>query len=1224
MPFGCKRVPLEMSESKLSVPLEFSYSFSSSDENLSINKDLAENGIPIESSFDTEGNYVFSEDRTNSVFEFEDSEKFGLSDSEVDKLLKDVDGKEKSDSSKRTKTNEEKENGHTNEKEADKVGQKRCFNLEENSEREAKRTRVEESRSNDSQSSSQCKTGNNSAVETNEQIDSSEIKEKKGSSESTSEISKLKIKDSDLLIKRSDVGKISNVTDRTNCSFELSKKDKILTKDCPIMPFGCKRVHEPGNIIEVKKVKFTPEMERHLSIINSSEKFQSKLLRRDIVSEVKKGEAKMGIKLDSKGTKDRLEGEVECKKSDNLTSAVISKNLTLDTSEKVLKTDKNEKLDTSPKDSEVEGKNISEKLEIKGNDEKPETEFSSKKLFSDTTIKKHNEEKSETTGGGEKCEIKSISEKMEITSSEKLESNNAFDKLLESKSVTETLQSEEAIKKFKTKDSLDKLESKDSEKVESKDPSEKYENKGASDNFRSIDVSEESESDVASEKSVDKSTSKKEENKDSSSKQSTTTREAESSVPPKSPKSNLDLAIERVALGLTDSDKEEEVEEEEDNSAVGSNPLPSVRNLRKNLLKNLSRFEWEELIMQKLTESISERSEVGDMRQRVQTQDQMLEYWRRKAQQLQKQLKDMEMVLKRYIGDARTRKDRPIPVKITRSVGLQVHMGPVNQGMVRNRPIGNNEPPRNQAQVRRRANRVSSPPVAGTMQQQQNQQQQNQQQQNQHQQTSQNQSSQQPHHQQQQHSQQQQQQQQQQHQHHQQQQQTPQKQTTTVVGTSITSPLTVQKVVTAGYTKLTASTPQTIAPRPSITQATAQSQINRIQKIAPAPSPMKSVTRPGQSHTIISTAGSSTSTVSTVNSTAVNATNSLRIASAAQLNNRQPVKPTGSYTTPTKIIDLTDEEDRAKANNLRTVQTSVANSMITTNAVTSGVVPISSSSNIQTGSIRVVQPHQLTGTTTTTLLASPAPTTGNSRVAYFVPSTGVSVPQRQVLIASSAQQVRPGVMTVSSRQNQFSTLVLKNGAYVPLSQASGTQSVNTAILRSAPSMQSTQLQQVLPARPGQQIRVAPGIVTTVGRMPTPAITNVSTITNKHPAPLPNQPLYQPNNANWKCPPPKPELKISKGANKHQQGIVLSWNMTLTSEYDEIASYQLYAYQEGSAQPSTTLWKKVGDVKALPLPMACTLTQFMEGHKYHFAVRAVDVHMRVGPFSAPGNIVLTRK
>ncbi|KAL7647155.1 UNVERIFIED_CONTAM: hypothetical protein RMT77_002413 [Armadillidium vulgare] len=121
---------------------------------------------------------------------------------------------------------------------------------------------------------------------------------------------------------------------------------------------------------------------------------------------------------------------------------------------------------------------------------------------------------------------------------------------------------------------------------------------------------------------------------------------------------------------------------------------------------------------------------------------------------------------------------------------------------------------------------------------------------------------------------------------------------------------------------------------------------------------------------------------------------------------------------------------------------------------------------------------------------------------------------------------------------------------------------------------------------------------------------------RHPAPLPKAPPQQTSGYSKKLP-PLPTLKLSHKDNS----IVLSWNMAKTDEHERIASYQIYAYQEGTAAPTPALWKKVGSVKALELPMACTLTQFMPGHVYHFAVRAVDIRSRLGPFSDPKSIRL---
>ncbi|XP_067938198.1 activating transcription factor 7-interacting protein 2-like [Watersipora subatra] len=123
-------------------------------------------------------------------------------------------------------------------------------------------------------------------------------------------------------------------------------------------------------------------------------------------------------------------------------------------------------------------------------------------------------------------------------------------------------------------------------------------------------------------------------------------------------------------------------------------------------------------------------------------------------------------------------------------------------------------------------------------------------------------------------------------------------------------------------------------------------------------------------------------------------------------------------------------------------------------------------------------------------------------------------------------------------------------------------------------------------------------------------TMVSTPQPIHPAPLPQCPLTGQSGDLLK--PNAPRLELTS----KEDGIVLQWSMTLTKNHARIATYQIFGYKERPGPITGLEWKKVGDLKALPLPMACTLTQFQTGHKYHFAVRAVDELGRTGPFGAP--------
>ncbi|XP_074647348.1 uncharacterized protein LOC141903201 [Tubulanus polymorphus] len=238
-----------------------------------------------------------------------------------------------------------------------------------------------------------------------------------------------------------------------------------------------------------------------------------------------------------------------------------------------------------------------------------------------------------------------------------------------------------------------------------------------------------------------------------------------------------------------------------------------------------------------------------------------------------------------------------------------------------------------------------------------------------------------------------------------------------------------------------------------------------------------------------------------------------------------------------------------------------------------------------------------------------------------VPNTTPTIIYQAPAVSTSS---RPPIVTLLQQppagSNVRSTIVQVPASSPLLQQASFPQTAN--VMKSPAVMPRQQITPALPAAPKQTAVQLPSSSSITVTPPPPKPVTVQTNTTKptpiaveHPAPLPLQP--QSTLKNGKSVPPKPGLKISRVT----QGIVLSWNMQVSLNHEEISRYQLYAYQESSAPPSTSLWKRVGDVKALPLPMACTLTQFQEGNRYHFAVRAIDSKNRVGPFSDPSSIHL---
>ncbi|XP_062931096.1 activating transcription factor 7-interacting protein 1 isoform X2 [Cynocephalus volans] len=293
------------------------------------------------------------------------------------------------------------------------------------------------------------------------------------------------------------------------------------------------------------------------------------------------------------------------------------------------------------------------------------------------------------------------------------------------------------------------------------------------------------------------------------------------------------------------------------------------------------------------------------------------------------------------------------------------------------------------------------------------------------------------------------------------------------------------------------------------------------------------------------------------------------------------------------VIDLTvDDEESAASQDLKKLNHTPVSTVSSSQPVSRPLQPIQPAPPLQPSGVPTSGPSQTTihllPTAPTTVNVTHRPVTqvttrlpvprapANHQVVYTtLPAPPAQAPLRgTVMQAPAVRQVNPQ-NSVTVRVPQTTTYVVNNGL----------------------TLGSTGPQLTVHHRP-PQVHTEP---------PRPV----------HPAPLPEAPQPQrlPPEAASTSLPQKPHLKLARV--QSQNGIVLSWSvLEVDRSCATVDSYHLYAYHEEPSATVPSQWKKIGEVKALPLPMACTLTQFVSGSKYYFAVRAKDIYGRFGPFCDP--------
>ncbi|XP_044289717.1 activating transcription factor 7-interacting protein 2 [Varanus komodoensis] len=96
--------------------------------------------------------------------------------------------------------------------------------------------------------------------------------------------------------------------------------------------------------------------------------------------------------------------------------------------------------------------------------------------------------------------------------------------------------------------------------------------------------------------------------------------------------------------------------------------------------------------------------------------------------------------------------------------------------------------------------------------------------------------------------------------------------------------------------------------------------------------------------------------------------------------------------------------------------------------------------------------------------------------------------------------------------------------------------------------------------------------------------------------------------------PPQQLELAVAQVQNPKGIALQWNVRKEDpRCAPIESFHLFICLEGPKTGAPSAWMETNKIKALPLPMACSLSQFPGSARCYFVMQSRDIYGRYGPF-----------